>query len=88
MKRYYKYGNSGGIKKVQDREINNNSGYYDSLKDLFSSVKDAPRCDLDFKIKPYTFDERLGKDVYMIVCDYGNHSDRFECFFIEEDSPS
>ena len=79
--RYFKYGDSGGIGKVIDREINSNSGYYNSLKSL---LKSEERCWIkNPKIEQYGYDGRLGKDVYMVIGDHGGYKEQFVCYFIE-----
>lgn len=82
--RYFKYGNSGGIQKVIQREINENSGYFDSLKDLLESEKREWNNNL--KIIHYCYDFRLEKEVYMVVADFRNYEEQFSCYFIEEES--
>lgn len=79
---YFKYGNSGGIDKVISREINSNSGYYKSLRELIESEKRDWNDNL--KVIFYVYDDRLGKDVYMVVGDYGNYEEQFLCYFIED----
>jgi len=79
---YFKYGNSGGIDKVIRREINSNSGYYQSLRELIDSEKRDWNDNL--KVIFYVYDDRLGKDVYMVVGDYGNYEEQFLCYFIED----
>ena len=79
--RYFKYGNAGGIHKVIARELNRNSGYYNSLKELLSSVKNRGK---NIKIREYGYDDRLKKTVFMIVGDHSNYKNVFICYFIEE----
>ena len=78
---YFKYGNQGGIQKIMDREINGNGGYYHTLKRLLDSCKSEWNSNL--KIKWYCFDERLNKDVYMVVADYSGHEQQFVSYFVE-----
>ena len=82
--KYFKYGNIGGIGRVIDREINPNSGYYDSLIDLLESEVYSEHTIEGFRIKRYGFDDRLNKNVYMVLHDRGEYKQQFVCYFIEE----
>lgn len=84
--KYFKYGNSGGIDKVRNREINYNSGYYESLHELLKSLTHGTSYAMSgFRIIRYAFDERLDKDVYMVLHDIGEYKEQFVCYFIEDD---
>lgn len=82
--KYFKYGNSGGIQAVIAREINGNSGYYDSIEDIIESVRD-PRVS-NYKASEYCFDHRLNKMVHIITGDRINYKGQFLCFFIEDEN--
>ena len=80
--KYFKYGNQGGIQKVIDREIDSNSGYYDTIKDIIDSVKQPYLS--NYNTIFYTYDYRLFKKVYMVVADYKEYKQQFVCYFIED----
>jgi hypothetical protein len=82
MKRYFKYGNNGGIDKVKRREINCNSGYFNSLKALLDSC--ITKYAKNYKIEYYGYDDRIKRDVYMVVADHSGYKQQFMSYFIED----
>ena len=84
----YYYGNAGGIQLPKTRDLNSNSGYAYSIKDLFEQIIKnsldayANKKIEDFKVRYYGFDDRLDRDVYMVLTDYGGYKDQYVRYFI------
>lgn len=67
--RYFIYGNSGGIKEVIN-DLNTNSGLrFENLNEVFNYIADNPNrmSKNDLALKPYCFDDRINKFVFMIT---------------------
>ena len=68
---YFIYGNSGGINKVKE-ELNNPKETFSNIKEVFEKIKERHGNLLDItdlSIKYYCYDDRIKKDVYMVVTD-------------------
>lgn len=82
--KYYCYGNASGIDSVIKREIMFNHFYAESLKQIINYVENQEHKKRNIKIIHYAYDDRLQKEVYMVVADHSGYKEQFELYFIEE----
>ena len=78
--KYFLYGNSGGIGKVKE-ELSNPKETFKNIKEVFVALKERyyNLFDIsDLSIKYYAYDERIKKDVYMIVTNKLGNKDYIE----------
>lgn len=67
--RYFVYGNSGGIDKVQE-ELKNPKETFGSIIEVFEAIKNKHGAMFDIRdlnIIHHCYDPRIDKDVYMIT---------------------
>lgn len=68
--RFYMYGNSGGIDKIKKELINPKINTFKTIKEVFVNIEKR-YCNMlnisDLSIIYYCYDDRIKKDVYMIV---------------------
>ena len=68
--RFYMYGNSGGIDKIKKELTNPKINTFKTIKEVFVNIEKRYRNMLnisDLSIIYYCYDDRIKKDVYMIV---------------------
>lgn len=69
--KFFIYGNGGGINKVKE-ELNNPKETFSNIKEVFEKIKEryGNLLDvIDLSVKYYCYDDRIEKDVYMVVTD-------------------
>lgn len=82
--KFFIYGNGGGINKVIE-ELDNPKETFESLKEVFETIvrRYFGLLDIeDLSIKYYCYDDRIKKDVYMVVTNrYGdeNYIKKYKC---------
>lgn len=67
--KFFIYGNGGDIDEVKE-ELNSPKETFASIKEVFVKIKERYGNLLDIEdlsIKYYCYDDRIGKDVYMVV---------------------
>lgn len=80
---YFIYGNSG-IDKVK-KELENPKETFVSIKEVFEKIKERHGDFLNIanlSVKYYAYDDRIEKDVYMVVTDrFGdeNYIEKYKC---------
>lgn len=78
--KFFIYGNSGGIDKVIE-ELDNPKETFRSLKEVLLAIKeeyDNAFTIEDLSISYYTYDERIGKDVYIVATNQYDDEDYIE----------
>lgn len=81
---YFIYGNSGGIDKVK-KELENPKETFANIKEVFEKIKERHGNLLnitDLSVKYYCYDDRIEKDVYMVVtdrCGDENYIEEYKC---------
>lgn len=82
--RFFLYGNSGGIDKVKDNLVNPKETF-ETIKEVFETIVKRYSGMLDIKdlsIQYYCYDNRIEKDVYMVVTNkFGNENyiEKYKC---------
>lgn len=87
MKKYYCYGGSHGIDFVKKRGLDYNYFYENSLKGIIEHVEKWEFKKKNIKFKFYAYDERLQKDIYMVIADHSGAKEQYCLYFFEENEP-
>lgn len=81
---YFIYGNSGGIDKVKE-ELSNPKETFENIKEVFETIvkRYSGMLDIeDLSVKYYCYDDRIERDVYMIVtnrCGNEDYIEKYKC---------
>ena len=88
----YAYGNSGGIDDVKKRFIDPPYfNFYKCLYDLIQTLSNISfysnsiKAYKDLSIQYYGYDDRLHKQVFMVLANHSGFKHQFVCYFIEEE---
>lgn len=86
-KKIYIYGNDSDIFKVQKRVHNFNHKHFNNLKEVFIYLSELKKDIIksNLKMKYYAYDDRLDKDVWMIIADMKGYKNQFISYLIFED---
>jgi len=89
----YSYGNAGGIDDVKKRVINPPYfNHYNTLYDLIHTLSNhsyygnSIKAFKNLSIHHYGHDDRLHKQVFMVVATHSGLHEQFVCYFIEEET--